>query len=447
MPERIVILGSGESGTGAAILAKIKGLDVFVSDKGEIKSNYKEELNRYDIPFESGKHTEELILNAALVVKSPGIPDKAPLIKKLHESNIPVISEIEWAYRYMNPEAKIIAITGSNGKTTTTSLIYHILNNAGLNVGLGGNIGHSFARMVALDPKEIYVLEISSFQLDGCTTFRPNISVLTNITEDHLDRYDYQFENYIRSKFSISRSQTASDYFVYCADDPVTVQYLEWANSAATKIPFSFHQILEEGAFVKDQQLHFNILKTNFTMPIDDLSLHGTHNTYNSMASGIAARLMNVRKEVIRESLQAFESLEHRLEFVATIRGIDFVNDSKATNVNSAWFALESMNKQVVWIAGGVDKGNDYSVLKDLVKQKVKAIICLGKDNEPLHQAFSEDVGFIVDADSAEKAVQLAYNMAESGDVVLLAPACASFDLFENYEDRGRQFKRAVRNL
>ena len=445
MSERIVILGSGESGVGAAILAKIKGYEVFVSDKGMIKNHYKEELNQYNIAFEEGVHTIELIENADIIIKSPGIPDKNEVVYHVRKKGIPVISEIEWAYRFTN--AKIIAITGSNGKTTTTSLTYHILQKEGLNVGLGGNIGKSFARQVALEDKEIYVLEISSFQLDGCMTFKPHISVLTNITEDHLDRYDYQFENYINSKFSITHSQSEEDFFIYCADDAVTVEYLKLANPAVKKIPFSVQKTFEEGAFTIDQNIHILINKTDFAMPINELALQGTHNTYNTMASGISAKLVGVRKETIRESLQDFQGLEHRLEFVATIRGIDFVNDSKATNVNSAWYALESMNKEVVWIVGGVDKGNDYTVLKQLVKDKVKAIICLGKENDALHKAFANEVGFIVDADSAQMAVQLAYNMADSGDVVLLSPACASFDLFENYEDRGKQFKRAVRNL
>jgi UDP-N-acetylmuramoylalanine--D-glutamate ligase len=443
--ERVVILGSGESGVGAAILAKIKGYDVFVSDKGIIKDAYKAELNQYKIAFEEGKHSIELIENANIIIKSPGIPDKNEVVYHVRNLGIPVISEIEWAYRFT--KGKIIAITGANGKTTTTSLTYHILQKEGMDVGLGGNIGKSFARQVALEDKEWYVLEISSFQLDGCVTFHPYISVLTNITEDHLDRYDYKFENYIKSKFSITQSQTESDYFIYCADDPVTAEYLKMANPKVKMIPFSVQKTFEEGAFVQDQQIHILINKTDFAMPINELALQGTHNSYNTMASGISAKLVGVRKETIRESLQDFQGLEHRLEFVATIRGIDFINDSKATNVNSAWYALESMNKEVVWIVGGVDKGNDYTVLKNLVKEKVKAIICLGKDNEVLHKAFANEVGFIVDADSAQMAVQLAYNMADSGDVVLLSPACASFDLFENYEDRGKQFKRAVRNL
>lgn len=445
MSKRIVILGSGESGVGAAILAKVKGFEVFVSDKGMIKNHYKEELNQYDIAFEEGHHTIDLIENADIVIKSPGIPDKNEIVVLLKKKGTPVISEIEWAYRFT--KGKIIAITGSNGKTTTTSLTYHILQKEGLNVGLGGNIGKSFARQVALEDKDIYVLEISSFQLDGCVSFKPHVSVLTNITEDHLDRYDYKFENYIKSKFSITQSQTADDFFIYCADDAVTLEYLKLANPEVKMIPFSVHQTFEEGAFTQDNNIHILINKTDFVMPINELALQGTHNTYNTMASGISAKLVGVRKETIRESLQDFQGLEHRLEFVATIRGIDFINDSKATNVNSAWYALESMNKEVVWIVGGVDKGNDYTVLKQLVKDKVKAIICLGKDNEVLHKAFANEVGFIVDADSAQMAVQLAYNMADSGDVVLLSPACASFDLFENYEDRGKQFKRAVRNL
>ncbi len=443
--DKIVILGSGESGVGAAILAQKMGMEVFVSDYGTIKQSYKEELAALQIPFEEGKHTEENILTATTIIKSPGIPDKAPIIKKIREKNIPVISEIEFGFRYTR--SKVIAITGTNGKTTTTSLTYYLLEKAGLNVGLGGNIGTSFARQVANGDKDYFVLEISSFQLDNCVTFKPFISVLCNITEDHLDRYDYKFENYIASKFSITRNQDEQDYFIYCEDDAVTMQYLQTANQHVQKIPFSYYHKVSNGAYVENKQLIIELNKTNFTMPISELSIHGIHNSYNSMAAAISAKLVGVRNDKIRESLEDFKSLEHRLEFVATIRNVDFINDSKATNVNSTWYALESMTKPTVLIAGGVDKGNDYTLIKDLVNKKVKAIICLGKDNEKLHEAFASEVGYIVDTQNMEQAVQMAYNIADKGDVVLLSPCCASFDLFENYEDRGKQFKRNVLNL
>ena len=441
----IVILGSGESGVGAAILAQKQGYGVFVSDFGTIKEVYKLELNKRNIEFEEGQHSEEKILAADIIIKSPGIPDKAPIIKKIKEKQIEIISEIEFAYRFT--KAKIIAITGSNGKTTTTSLVYHILKNAGLNVGLGGNIGDSFAKQVAEEDKEYFVLEISSFQLDNCTTFKPHIAILTNITKDHLDRYDYKFENYISSKFSIAKNQTEDDFFIYCLDDEVSKKYLNQFDIKAKLIPFSYYQKLEEGGYIEDKNLIININKNKFTMPTNELALQGIHNTYNSLAAGIGAKLFNVRNEKIRDSFQDFKSLEHRLEFVATVKGVDFINDSKATNVNSTWYALESMIKPTVLILGGVDKGNDYTLIKDLVKEKVKAIICLGKDNEALHQAFANEVGYIVDTQSMEQAVNMAYNIAEKEEVVLLSPCCASFDLFENYEDRGRQFKRNVLNL
>lgn len=441
----IVILGSGESGVGAAILAKKQGMGVFVSDLGKIKEEYKNELLALNIPFEEEQHSEDSILQASLIIKSPGIPDKAPLIKKAKEKNIPIISEIEFAYRYS--KSKIIAITGSNGKTTTTSLIYHILEKAGYDVGLGGNIGTSFARQVAQGDKAYFVLEISSFQLDGCIEFKPHIAVLCNITEDHLDRYDYKFENYINSKLSITKNQTQEDYFIYCADDEVTMKYLHTVNANVNKLPFAYYKKVSEGAYADDKKIIIELNKNNFTMPINELALQGIHNTYNSMAAAIAAKLEGVRNEKIKESLEDFKSLEHRLEFVASVRSVDFINDSKATNVNSTWFALESMTKPTVLILGGVDKGNDYTLIKDLVKQKVKAIICLGKDNEKLHQAFADEVGYIVDTQSMQQAVAMAYNIAEKGDTVLLSPCCASFDLFENYQDRGRQFRRCVQNL
>jgi len=445
MAEKVVILGSGESGTGAAILAKKLGMEVFVSDKGAIKPQYQEELDQLGISYESGTHTIEKIRQADIVIKSPGIPDKVQLIKDLKSQGKEIISEIEFGWRYA--QGKIIAITGANGKTTTTSLVFHILRNAGYNVALGGNIGKSFARLVANEPAEWYVLELSSFQLDGCVSFRPHVSILCNITEDHLDRYEYQYENYIRSKLSITKNQQEDDFFIYCADDPTTKEYLHWVTSPVKKVPTTIGRQLDYGGYIINEQLFIQTDKHPFNMPINEFALQGIHNSYNSMAAGVAAKLVGVRKETIRESLQDFVNLEHRLEFVATIRGVDFINDSKATNVNSAWYALETMNKQVVWIAGGVDKGNDYTILKNLVAEKVKAIICLGKDNEKLHKAFSDVVGYIVDADSAEKAVQLAYNISEKGDAVLLSPACASFDLFDNYEDRGNQFKRYVRSL
>lgn len=445
MSKRVVILGSGESGTGAAILAKKLGFDVFVSDKGTVKDIYQNELNDAHIEFESGTHTLEKITNADLIIKSPGIPDKAPLIQQLQSLGIQIISEIEFGFQHA--EGKIIAITGSNGKTTTTSLIYHILKNAHYNVALGGNIGKSFARLVANSPAEWYVLEISSFQLDGIVDFKPYVSVLCNITEDHLDRYDYQYENYIKSKLSITKNQDTEDYFIYCADDPTTKEYLKWVNSSVTKVPFSMEFQPEYGAYIQENHFITHTNQSTSIMPINEFALKGIHNSYNSMAAGMAAKLVGVRKEAIRESLQDFANLEHRLEFIGEVNGVDYINDSKATNVNSAWYALETMNKQVVWIAGGVDKGNDYTILKKLVEEKVKAIICLGKDNEKLHKAFADVVGYIVDANSAQEAVLLASNISEKGDAVLLSPACASFDLFENYEDRGQQFKRYVRNL
>lgn len=445
MKEKIVILGSGESGVGAAILAQKQGMEVFVSDLGMIKEQYKNELLELKIPFEEGKHTESILLSADTIIKSPGIPDKAPIIQKIKEQQIPIISEIEFGYRYT--QSTIIAITGTNGKTTTTSLTYHLLEKAGLNVGLGGNIGTSFARQVANGDKDYFVLEVSSFQLDNCVTFKPHIAVLCNITEDHLDRYNYQIENYINSKFSITKNQDENDFFIYCMDDEITMKFFHKANPDVQKIPISYFTKLEYGGYVEDQQLIIELNKTNFTMPISELSIQGMHNSYNSMAAAISAKLIGVRNDKIRESLEDFKNLEHRLEFVATIRGVDFINDSKATNVNSTWYALESMNKPIVLIAGGVDKGNDYTLIKELVSKKVKAIICLGKDNEKLHQAFGSDVGYIVDTQSMEQAVHLAYNISDKGDVVLLSPCCASFDLFENYEDRGKQFKRNVLNL
>ncbi len=445
MNNRIAILGGGESGVGAAILAQKHGFSVFVSDLGKIKEKYKTVLSGYNIDFEEEKHTAEKILNALLVVKSPGIPEKAPLIHQLKEAGIPVISEIEFAGRYT--KAKTVCITGSNGKTTTTLLIYHILKNAGLNVGLAGNVGKSFAWQVAEENFDIYVLEISSFQLDGMYDFRADIAILMNITPDHLDRYNYNLQNYVDSKFRIIQNQTKNDWFIVCADDEITQQELKKRNIEPVIIPFGLDEPAGNSAGVKDNQLIINLNKNQFVMSILELALQGKHNTYNSMAAGIASMILEIRNEQLRESLANFTGVEHRLERFLKVHGIEFVNDSKATNVNSTWYALESITKPIVWIAGGVDKGNDYTMLKGLVKEKVKAIVCLGKDNHKIHEAFKGLVKNIVDTTSMEEAVRTAYYLARNGDTVLLSPACASFDLFENYEDRGTQFKQRVRNL
>ncbi|WP_207428587.1 UDP-N-acetylmuramoyl-L-alanine--D-glutamate ligase [Pedobacter sp. SYSU D00535] len=442
----MVILGAGESGAGAAVLAKKQGYEVFVSDLGPIADKYKRELAEHGVEFEEQQHTEERILSADEVIKSPGIPEKAPLVKKLKEKGISVISEIEFAGRYTS--AKKICITGSNGKSTTTMLTYHILKNAGLNVGLAGNIGNSFARQVATEEFDYYVLEISSFMLDDMYEFKADIAVLLNITPDHLDRYDYKMENYVDSKFRVAQNQTSADIFIYCADDAETVNGLSRHPIAAKAYPFSIQKELAEGAFLKNDQIIINLDKQeSFTMSLTELALQGKHNIYNSMASGIVAKVLELRNERIRESMGDFKNIEHRLEHAGRISGIDFINDSKATNVNSTWYALESMNTDVVLILGGVDKGNDYSMLKDLVKSKVKAIVCLGKDNKRIHDAFEDDVEVIVNTFSAAEAVQIAYHLAKKGDTVLLSPACASFDLFKNYEDRGNQFKDAIREL
>jgi UDP-N-acetylmuramoylalanine--D-glutamate ligase len=428
MSKRLVILGAGESGVGTAILGRQQGYDVFVSDGGPIKEKYQEELNKYQIEWEANQHTEEKILNADEVMKSPGIPEKNELVKKIRKKGIPVISEIEFAYRYKG-NSKIIGITGSNGKTTTTSLMYHICKTAGLDCALVGNIGYSFAKQIAEDPKELYVAEISSFQLDDIQTFRPDVAILTNISEDHLDRYDYRFENYIHSKFRIAENQTAQDYFIYCADDPVTMQYLEKYSIKSNPLPFSMSKELPQGGFMSD------------------FTLKGKHNQNNTMAAALGGVTMGIRKEKIRVAVQTFESLAHRMEPVSTVRGVEFINDSKATNVNSTWFALESMERPTILILGGVDKGNDYSILLDLVREKVKAIVCLGTDNRKIHEAFKNDVQLMVNTGSADEAVKAAFHFASPGDTVLLSPACASFDLFKNYEDRGDQFKQAVREL
>ena len=445
MKDRIVILGAAESGVGAAILASLKGYDVFVSDGGKIKEKFKNTLIEKNIPFEEGGHHEENILNAKEVIKSPGIPSTVALIKKLIDKNIPVISDIEFAGRFT--KAKMICITGSNGKTTTTLLTYHILKNAGFNVGLGGNVGKSFALQVAENNFDHYVLELSSFQLDHMYDFKADIAILVNITPDHLDRYEYKLENYAASKFRITQNQISSDALIYCIDDEVTMKEILSRNISATKFPFSIKEEVKEGAFMKNETINITIKNQTLTMSIHNLALQGKHNAYNSMASGIAARLLDIRKEVIRESLSDFQNVEHRLEFVAKIHDIEFINDSKATNVNSTWYALESMEKPIVWIVGGVDKGNDYSTLFEMVKQKVTAIICLGKDNEKLKKTFSGMVGEIVEVSSATEAVAQAYRLAKKDQVVLLSPACASFDLFENFEDRGAQFKKAVKAL
>jgi UDP-N-acetylmuramoylalanine--D-glutamate ligase len=441
----IVVLGAGESGVGAAFLARQQGYDVFVSDFGAIADHYKQQLIDWNIRFEEKQHTEEEILAAIEVIKSPGIPEKAPIIKKIKEKGIPVISEIEFAGRYT--DAKIIGITGSNGKTTTTSLTYHILKNAGLNVGLAGNIGKSFAYQVATEKFDLYVLELSSFMLDDMFRFKVDIAILLNITPDHLDRYDYKMENYAASKFRITQNQTNNDYFIYCADDPETIKGMAGRRIEAQLLPFSIEKKIEPGAYLEQDNIVINTHTQNFQMSISDLALQGKHNIYNSMASGIAAKVLELRNPLIRDSMSDFKNIEHRLESVGKISGISFINDSKATNVNSTWYALESMTTDVVLILGGVDKGNDYSMLKDLVKQKVRAIVCLGKDNKRIHDAFEDVVEVIVNTNSAEEAVQASYHLAKKGDTVLLSPACASFDLFKNYEDRGNQFKQAVREL
>jgi UDP-N-acetylmuramoylalanine--D-glutamate ligase len=446
MKHKCYILGGGESGTGAAILAKKQGYDVFVSDGSPMKEVYKEELKEHGIEFEESGHTEEKILMADEIMKSPGIPEKSVIMKAIRKKGIPVISEIELAWRYKG-SSKIVGITGSNGKTTVTSLTYHICKHAGLDCALVGNIGISIAKQVALDPKEVYVAEISSFQLDDIKDFRAEIAVLTNITEDHLDRYDYKFENYIKAKFKIAQNQTADDVFIYCADDPVTVKYLKNHFLNSNPFPFTMNQEPQKGAFIKDGNMTIAVNDDKLTMSVDDFKIKGKHNQYNTMAAGIAAATLGIRKEKIREAVTTFESLEHRMEYVATIKGVEYINDSKATNINSTWFALESMDKPTILVLGGVDKGNDYEVLKELVKEKVKAIVCLGLDNRKIHEAFGDDVALLVNTTSAEDAVRAAYHFAEKGDVVLLSPACASFDLFKNYEDRGDQFKKAVREL
>ncbi|MGC4037299.1 MAG: UDP-N-acetylmuramoyl-L-alanine--D-glutamate ligase [Chitinophagaceae bacterium] len=449
MSKRMVILGGGESGVGAALLAKQKGYEVFLSDAGSLKENYRNELNSAAIEFEEGSHDEARILSTDEVMKSPGIPEKNEMVKKIRKKGIDIISEIELAYRFKG-DSKIIAITGSNGKTTTTALTYHICKKGGLDCALVGNIGYSFAKQVAEDPKPLYVAEISSFQLDDIKTFRPDTAILTNITEDHLDRYDYKFENYIKSKFRIAMNQQSNDDFIYCEDDEVTMKYI--SNTAAigfsihsNPLPISMKNESSKGAFIKDGDMYVRTGEDFITMSIYDFALKGKHNQYNTMAACVAGYTMDIRKEKIREAVQDFHGLEHRMEYVSMIRGVEFINDSKATNVNSTWYALESMSKPTILILGGVDKGNDYSLIAEMVKEKVKSIICLGIDNKKIHEAFPDTP--MVDTSSATEAVRMAFQLSSKGDVVLLSPACASFDLFKNYEDRGNQFKRAVREL
>ena len=446
MSSNIIILGGGESGVGAAVLAKHKGHPVFLSDGGKLKDIYKAELNANGIEFEEGGHSVERILAADEVVKSPGIPEKNEMVKAIRAKGIPVISEIEFAYRYKG-DSTIVAITGSNGKSTTTALMYHICKTAELDCAMVGNIGYSFARQVAEDPKPLYIIEVSSFQLDDIKTFRPNVSILLNITEDHLDRYEYKFENYINSKFRIIENQTMDDYFIYCLDDETIMQKFPLLTIHTNPLPFSMKQEVKKGGYIKGDQMMLRIQEERVSMSIYDFALKGKHNNYNTMAAGIAASTIGIRKEKIRDAVKNFHSLEHRMEFIAMVRGVEFINDSKATNVNSTWYALESMNKPTVLILGGVDKGNDYSLITDLVKEKVKAIVCMGTDNSKIIAAFKDIVPMIIETDSAKKAVNAAFRAATKDDVVLLSPACASFDLFKNYEDRGTQFKEAVKEL
>ena len=444
--KRLVILGAGESGAGTAVLAKQQGFDVFVSDFGTIKDKYKDLLNKHQLEWEEKQHSADKILSATEVVKSPGIPDTVDIVKQVLVNNIPVISEIEFASRYT--DAKTICITGSNGKTTTTLLLFHMLQKAGLNIGLAGNVGQSFALQVAENNFDYYVIELSSFQLDGMFDFKADIAILMNITPDHLDRYDYNFQNYIDSKFRVIQNQTAEDYFIYCADDEIINKEFEKREIKAQQLPFSVKKTLENGAYKENNELIIIINLTKYIqMSIFDLSMKGTHSTYNSMAAGIAGSVLNLRKEVIRESLKDFKGVEHRLEQVIKIHGMQFINDSKATNVNSTWFALETVPRNIIWIVGGVDKGNDYSALTELVKSKVKAIVCLGKDNSKIHKAFDGIVTDIIDTESMNEAVRTAYYLGSNDDNILLSPSCASFDLFDNYEDRGRKFKMAVRSL
>jgi UDP-N-acetylmuramoylalanine--D-glutamate ligase len=443
--KRLVVLGGGESGVGTAILGKKKGYDVFLSDYGKIKNNYKEVLVLNKLAWEEEKHTEELIFNADVVMKSPGIPDKSPIVKKLKEKGVTVISEIEFAKEFSDVET--IGITGSNGKTTTTMLTHHVLKQGGLNMGLAGNIGKSYAWQVAENKVEGFVLELSSFQLDGIVTYAPHIAVITNISPDHLDRYEYNFDLYIAAKFRITMNQKKSDYLVYDADDEEINKWLKNNTTKAQLVPFSLSGNNKKGLYVENNTIYSTLNKGNFTMPINELSLEGKHNVKNAMAAIAVAQLKNIRKNTIRESLSNFAGVEHRLEKVLTIQNVDYINDSKATNTNSTYYALESMTRPTVWIVGGVDKGNDYNELMQLVREKVKAIICLGVDNKKIVDAFGNIADVMVETTSMSEAVKIAQKLAEKGDAVLLSPACASFDLFESYEDRGRQFKAAVQNL
>jgi UDP-N-acetylmuramoylalanine--D-glutamate ligase len=443
---KLIILGAGESGVGAAILGVKEGYSVMVSDSGKILDGHRKELLEKGIAFEEDGHTIDRILEADEVVKSPGIPEKSSLVKQIRAKGIPVISEIELAYRHKGI-SRVLGITGSNGKTTTTSLAYHICKHGNLDCALVGNIGISIAKQIAEDPKQWYITEISSFQLDDVHTFRPDIAILTNITEDHLDRYEYKFENYIGSKFRIVENQTKKDFFIFCEDDLVIQKYMKDFPFQSNPLPYTMQKETNQGGFIRNGQMTLHSGNETLKMSIYDFALKGIHNQYNTMAAGLAALTIGIRKDKIREAVQSFESLEHRMEYVTTVRGVEFINDSKATNVNSTWFALESMQKPVILILGGIDKGNDYSLLRNLVKEKVKAIVCMGTDNRKIHDAFQNDVPLIVNTSSAKEAVKSSFHLATKGDIVLLSPACASFDLFKNYEDRGNQFKEAVRDL
>ncbi|MBW2962636.1 UDP-N-acetylmuramoyl-L-alanine--D-glutamate ligase [Mesonia aestuariivivens] len=443
--KRLVVLGGGESGVGTALLGKAKGYEVFVSDKGKIAQKYKEVLVSNDIDWEEEKHTEALILNANVVMKSPGIPEKVEIVQKLFQKEIPVISEIEFASAFT--KANLIGITGSNGKTTTATWVDYVLENAGVNVALAGNIGDSFAKAVLKNQADFYVLELSSFQLDGIEDFKPHIAVLTNITPDHLDRYNYKYENYIASKFRIIKNQTENDYFIYDADNPTIAEWIEKFDVKAKKLPLTFQKKVKEGAYADEQNIVVRIVDNEFIMAREDLALKGEHNTKNAMAASTVAQLLKIKKQIIRESMGSFQGVEHRLERVLKINNVQYINDSKATNINATYYALESVSAETIWIVGGVDKGNKYEELLPLVNEKVKAVICLGVDNARIKEVFGNCVENFVETQSMKEAVQLAYQLGKSGDTVLLSPACASFDLFENYEDRGRQFKNNVRDL